>query len=296
MEELQYCPVCKSEKMESWLECKDHFLTGEMFTIVNCIDCGFRFTNPRPEPGNLGTYYQSPEYISHSNSRKGLFNSLYQKIRKYTIRKKYEMISSYTGNTRILDIGCATGEFLAYMKEKGWNTLGIEPDANARKQARDIRGLEVFDEGQLEKLADSSFGVITMWHVLEHVSDLRERMECLCRLLVPGGLLIVAVPNSDSHDAGMYGECWAGFDVPRHLYHFTPATMQRLLSSFGFILVKTVPMKFDAFYVSLLSEKYKHGKMLWLNGFLNGFRSNSRARRDGNYSSLIFIAKKEIRN
>ncbi len=293
MEIIQNCPVCNSERLESWLSCKDHFLTGEMFTIVNCRDCGFRFTNPRPPADHLGKYYQSPEYISHSNSRKGLFNSLYQVVRKYTLWNKYKMITGISTGNRILDIGCATGEFLGYMKKRGWETTGIEPDAQVREQARQSLGPVVFDEPYLEQLPAASFDVITLWHVLEHVAGLQERMKSLNRLLVPGGILIVAVPNSDSHDASIYRDYWAGFDVPRHLYHFSPSSMKKLLDLFGFRLVKTIPMKFDAYYVSLLSEKYRHGKMRWFQGLWNGFIANRRSTADGNFSSLIFVSKKE---
>jgi len=292
MEEIQNCPVCNSQIFDSYLSCGDHFLSGEIFTIVQCHECGFRFVNPRPAEAKLGTYYQSPDYISHSNSRKGFFNNVYQGVRKYTISRKHKMIMSFSPGSRILDIGCATGEFLSYMKSKGWDTLGIEPDGSARKQAIEVNGLKVLDEPYLEQLPDASFDVITLWHVLEHVADLSGRMKSLKRLLAPGGILVIAVPNSDSHDAKFYNNFWAGYDVPRHLSHFSPSSMNRLLVTFGFNFVKTFPMKFDAYYVSLLSEKYRDGKMRWLPGVWNGFRANSKAKKDGNYSSLIYVAKK----
>jgi 2-polyprenyl-3-methyl-5-hydroxy-6-metoxy-1,4-benzoquinol methylase len=294
MDLLTACPVCASQKMETFIVCKDHFLTKEEFTIVKCQDCGLKFTNPRPEKAKLGEYYKSAEYISHSNSRKGIFNSVYQKVRRYTIGEKCRMIQSYASGNKLLDVGCATGEFLAFMKLRNWEVLGIEPDANVRKMAIEYHGLNVQDEDYLAKLTDNSMDVITLWHVLEHVADLGERMKELQRILKPGGILILAVPNAESKDAEIYNIFWAAYDVPRHLYHFSRGSMEKLVSRNNLKLEAIKPMKFDAFYVSMLSEKYLHGKMRWVQGFWNGYCSNRKAGKTGDYSSLIFIARKEI--
>jgi len=257
------------------------------------MDCGLRFTNPRPLSGDLGHYYKSPDYISHSNSRKGFFNGIYHEVRKYTIIRKYRMISRFSGGNSILDIGCATGEFLSYMHSRNWVTLGIEPDQQARDQAREMHGLNVQEESYLDQIPNNSLDVITLWHVLEHVSDLPGRMATLERILKPGGILVVAVPNPDCYDAVLYGEFWAGYDVPRHLYHFSRQSMEKLLIRNKLKLKHIQPMKFDSYYVSMLSEKYKHGKIRWLQGFWNGYCSNWKARSSGNYSSLIYISTKE---
>jgi len=292
MESLKSCPVCQAASFSPVLSCKDHFLSLEVFEIAQCSHCGLRFTNPRPFADELGKYYQSTEYISHSNSKKGLFNSIYQLVRSYTLSRKYKLISQHARGTRILDIGCATGEFLHFMKTKGWETRGIEPDEAARKQAVLNYQLEVDNEKHLQSLDSESFDVITMWHVLEHVSDLQLRMKDLNRLLKPGGLLVIAVPNPDSGDAKTYGPFWAGYDVPRHLYHFTRESMSNLLGQHSFTLRKILPMKWDAFYVSLLSEKYRHGKMRWIPGIWNGFCSNRAAAKNSQYSSLIYLCGK----
>ena len=292
MELVTQCPVCQSDAITPFLECKDHFLSGETFSIVECGNCSFRFTNPRPEADQLGRYYQSPEYISHSNSRKGFFNRIYQAVRKYTLWQKYRLISDASSGKKILDIGCASGEFLRYMQMKGWETAGIEPDRATREKAVQQYKLKIFDETELSIFPEAHFDVITLWHVLEHVSDLNARMQQLSRLLKASGTLIIAVPNAESLDAISYGPFWAGYDVPRHLYHFTADTMKRLLDRYAFQLVRIRPMKFDAFYVSLLSEKYKQGKLRWIPGFWQGLRSNVKASGNGNYSSLIFISRK----
>lgn len=291
MELLKNCPVCGSQAFDPFISGKDYFLTGESFEIVTCRECDFRFTNPRPKAEDLGKYYESSDYISHSDSRKGLFASVYQQVRKYTLRRKLSMISKFQQKGEILDIGCATGQFLHYMKEHGWKATGIEPDEKTRSRAISEYGLEVFPEKQLDVFRKSSFDVITMWHVLEHVSDLGDRMQQLKNLVKPQGTIIIAVPNCDSYDAKKYGEFWAGYDLPRHLYHFAKSDVKLLLEKYGFTIVNILPMKFDAFYVSLLSEKYKSGKMRWLPALWNGFWSNLKAGQKNGYSSLIYVIK-----
>jgi len=291
MEVLKNCPICGLQKFDPFISGKDFFLTGESFSIVKCRDCGFRFTNPRPKAEDLGKYYESSDYISHSDSRKGLFASVYQVVRKYTLSRKLSLISKFQPKGKILDIGCATGQFLNHMDENGWKATGIEPDEKTRSRAISEYGLDVFPEEQLNILDKYSFDVITMWHVLEHVSDLNNRMEQLRNLLKPQGTLLIAVPNCDSFDAKKYGEFWAGYDLPRHLYHFTKSDVKLLLERYGFTIVNILPMKFDAFYVSLLSEKYKSGKMRWLPALWNGFWSNMKSGKKNGHSSLIYIIK-----
>jgi len=291
MELLKNCPICGSEKFDLYISGKDYFLTGESFNIVKCSVCGFRFTNPRPKAEDLGKYYESSEYISHSDSHKGLFASVYQLVRKYTLGRKLAMISRYQEKGEILDIGCATGQFLHFMAEHGWKTTGIEPDEKTRAYAISEYGLQVYPQEQLTVFAKSTFDVITMWHVLEHVSELNGRVEQLKNLLSPLGTLVIAVPNCESYDAKKYKDFWAGYDLPRHLYHFTKPDIKMLFEKHGFTIVNILPMKFDAFYVSLLSEKYKSGKMRWMPALWNGFWSNLKSGGKSGHSSLIYILK-----
>jgi 2-polyprenyl-3-methyl-5-hydroxy-6-metoxy-1,4-benzoquinol methylase len=293
MELISSCVICGSNQFNPYLSCKDSFLSGEIFNIQQCKECGFLFTNPRPLSADLGKYYQSSEYISHSNAKRGIFNQVYQLIRRYTLSKKFHLIKKYAKGNHILDVGCATGEFLNYMKSKGWNTTGVEPDEQVRQIAKETYHLNIYDESQVPIMKDESFDVITLWHVLEHVADLSGRMKDLNRILKPGGILIIAVPNSNSPDADIYKENWAAYDVPRHLYHFSEKSMKMLLDKFSFSNIEVLPMKFDSYYVSLLSEKYIHGKMRWINGFWNGYCSNLKARKNTNHSSLIFVSKRK---
>jgi SAM-dependent methyltransferase len=291
MEELKQCPVCGNEEFSLFLECKDHFLSRETFKIVQCSRCSFTFVNPRPEMDQLQRYYESPEYISHSGTGKGIVNSIYKKVRRHTHHKKFKLVSAYAKGRSILDIGCGSGELLRLFNEKHWRTLGVEPNKYARDFAVSEYGLEVKEENEIAEIPDSSFDVITMWHVLEHVSGLHERMSEIKRMLKTDGVVVIALPNRESFDAEYYKENWAAYDVPRHLYHFTPDTIEKLLERYKFSVVKTLPMKFDSFYVSILSEKYKRGKTNIFNAFLIGLRSNIKAGKKPAFSSQIYIVR-----
>lgn len=293
MEKLNNCPICSSSGCSPFLECKDNTVSRETFQIVSCNSCGFKFTNPRPSGLDLGKYYKSEEYVSHSNSKKGFINSTYQSVRKYTLLKKLQLISKYYKTGNILDIGCGTGEFLNTCKNAKWNTLGIEPDNDARNMGVQNYGLDIRTESELKNLEPESFDIISMWHVLEHVPNLNERVDDLKRLVKPKGIIIIAVPNCNSLDAKIYKEEWAAYDVPRHLYHFTPKDIETLFGKHELKVFRLLPMIFDSFYVSLLSEKIKTHKTHFLRSMWNGLRSNILALKSGKtYSSQIYLIRK----
>jgi 2-polyprenyl-3-methyl-5-hydroxy-6-metoxy-1,4-benzoquinol methylase len=293
MQNLSNCPICSASSFSSFLECKDNTVSRETFQIVQCDSCGFKFTNPRPEEDQLGKYYKSEEYVSHSNTAKGFINSTYQSVRKYTLLKKLQLISKYYKTGRILDIGCGTGEFLNTCKNAKWETIGIEPDDDAREMARKNYGLDVRNEKELNNLTNGSFDIISMWHVLEHVPKLNERVEELKRLIKQNGIIIIAVPNCNSQDAKTYKAEWAAYDLPRHLYHFTPKDIETLFKNHGMKVFRILPMIFDSFYVSMLSEKIKTGNTNIIRSLWNGFRSNVAALKSGKtYSSQIYLIRK----
>ncbi len=300
MEEVKNCAVCGADNFVHLFQCKDYFLSNEIFSISQCKNCGFKFTNLKLSNSELIKYYGSGSYISHSEKPESFIDNIYYKVRKYSLNKKYKLVvsekrkaKSEEGEATILDIGCGTGEFLNLFKANNWNVFGIEPNKAAREHAINKKGLEVFDEAYIDKFSEKQFDVITMWHVLEHVSDLKAQINNIKRVLKDEGLLIIAVPNSDSFDAQLYRQYWAAYDVPRHLYHFTKKSVNELLEKNDFELLKILPMKFDAFYISLLSEKYKTGKSNYISAFFNGLRSNLNAKKENNYSSLTFIFKKK---
>jgi SAM-dependent methyltransferase len=288
---LNNCPICDSHSFSFWRKGLDHNVSGDEFKVVQCDACGCRFTNPRPTEETIGNYYKSENYVSHSGTKKGFINRIYHLVRSRSIVKKEKLISSLTQQKNILDIGCGTGDFLAHCQKKGWNITGVEPDESARALSQKNHGFTIHDVSALQQFEQEKFDVITMWHVLEHVYHLKEDVRHFYHLLKPGGHLIIAVPNCSSHDADYYQEHWAALDLPIHLYHFRPSDIQKLSEMHGFDLVKILPMKYDAYYISMLSEKYKGGNML--KGFWRGFISNLKAKKIANtFSSQIYILKK----
>lgn len=292
MNKISKCPICNNSEFNKFLDTQDYFLSNEKFTIEQCSACGFKLTNPRPVIDDLGKYYDSNEYISHSNADKGLVNKIYQAIRSFALKGKEKLIIQYTKSGQILDIGCGTGEFLNTMQQLDFFATGIEPNDVARNQAKKNFGLAVYDETEITDLPKRRFDVITMWHVLEHVYNLDERISQIKELIADNGVLIVALPNPSSWDAKHYKKYWAAYDCPRHLYHFDQQAVKKLFSNYEFEIVKQRPMYFDSFYVSMLSEKYKGSSLQFLKGVIKGFISNiSAIFRHGNYSSIIYVLK-----
>lgn len=266
-----------------------------MFSIVVCDNCGFVYTKDAPAQDQIGKYYQSAAYISHTDNKEGLLNTLYQVVRKRALQSKRKLITGFMGTEqrRVLDYGCGTGAFLTEMQSSGWTVQGVEPDPGAREKASSVSGLTIAEPAQLSAFTAESFDVITLWHVLEHIHDLHATLDHFTRILTDDGLLVVAVPNHKSYDAIHYGAHWAAYDVPRHLYHFDPASMQRLMQLHGFKIIDIKPMWFDAFYVSLLSEQYRSGSAKPLQAFFNGIVSNIQALfNNGVCSSQIYVIRK----
>jgi 2-polyprenyl-3-methyl-5-hydroxy-6-metoxy-1,4-benzoquinol methylase len=292
MKNIDNCPVCNSIKSTNSLVCKDYTVSQENFSIVVCESCGFKFTNPRPDDSVLGNYYKSEDYISHSDTKKGLISQLYHIVRNYTLNKKVALLNKHVSRGTILDYGCGTGMFLKACSVDGWKCFGMEPDSDAIKVAKE-KGLTVFQNKSSFNTIGTKFDAITLWHVLEHVTDLDETLTFFNENLNSSGVLVIAVPNNKSYDAQYYKEFWAAYDVPRHLYHFHKDTLEKLLSNYGFKLVEIKPMKFDSFYVSMLSEKYKTGTINYFTAFKNGLTSNLKARSAADYSSVIYVFKKK---
>jgi 2-polyprenyl-3-methyl-5-hydroxy-6-metoxy-1,4-benzoquinol methylase len=294
-ENMANCPVCNSNKTRFVLKVKDHSVSGEIFEIFECPQCGLRLTRGAPPDDKIGRYYQSEDYISHSNTRKGIVNNLYHWVRNHTLASKYHLVKRATGlkHGLHLDIGAGTGAFVQYMDLHGWKSEGIEPDENARARALADHGTKLLPATEFYRFPAEIFDAISLWHVLEHVHDLYPYLNQIKNLLKPTGLVFIAVPNYTSYDAVKYGANWAAYDVPRHLYHFSPASMKWLLKAAGFQLKEMVPMWYDSFYISLLSEKYAGGSGSLLKGFFSGAFSNMKAIGDKEKcSSLIYVVGK----
>lgn len=286
------CPACGSHQTRHVLDAKDHTVSGERFPIHECEACKLRFTYPVPDAAHIGRYYQSEDYISHTDTHAGLINKLYHTIRKIALVQKRKWIlraiGIRTGN--ILDIGCGTGHFLHEMKKAGWRVTGLEPDERARALALSRSQITALPPEELFRLPSGSFDAITLWHVMEHVHELHPYLSEIKRLLHPKGKLFIAVPNYASKDQQFFGPDWAAYDVPRHLYHFSAPAMKKLTESHGLRLCNLKAMPFDGFYISLLSEKYKYGVNHYIGGTITGLKSWFHGRQNpSEASSILYI-------
>ena len=289
------CPSCKSNGIAPVLEAEDFTVSHEVFSIWECRECTLRFTQKVPDATEIGRYYQSTNYISHTDSRKGIINRLYHLVRNHTLRSKRKLITEFSAkhSGRLLDIGAGTGAFVDTMLKAGWQVTGLEPDATARQNALHNYGIDLQIPEILFTLEPETFEVITLWHVLEHVHELERYLQRFHSLLKKEGVLVVAVPNYTSFDAKFYGSYWAAYDVPRHLYHFSPDSMDRLMQQFGFQVKACRPMWYDSFYVSMLSEKYLNRNTPVIHALWRGLQSNWKAVSDTRRcSSVIYLIQK----
>jgi 2-polyprenyl-3-methyl-5-hydroxy-6-metoxy-1,4-benzoquinol methylase len=290
-----HCPICGSASLQPVLSARDHTVSGEDFQLLQCAGCTLRFTQDVPDAASISPYYKSENYISHTNTSKGLINGLYQFVRKRTLKRKRRLIENLTGihKGNLLDVGSGTGAFVQEMNQQGWQVTGLEPDADARKVAKEVNAATLTDISAFYQLETGVYDAITMWHVLEHVHELQGYIAHLKNLLKENGRLFIAVPNYTSKDADIYQAHWAAYDVPRHLYHFSPQSVQVLMEKHGLKIYKHLPMWYDSFYISMLSSKYKNGKTNLLSSFFNGLRSNIKAMGDvKKCSSVIYVIGK----
>ncbi len=297
LETLTQCPVCGHSHFSPVLKPKDHTVSQKTFQIVGCAKCGFLFTNPRPSASDIGQYYESTEYISHHDEAKDLMSVVYNKVRNYTTQQKIKLLNQATVQKgHLLDVGCGTGFFLSKAKEAGWQVSGTEPDTQARTSAQGRVGENVYENISDTVFSALRFNAITMWHVLEHVHTLSETLDWLYDHLAPEGKLFIAVPNPESDDARQFGENWAAYDVPRHLYHFSKNALENLAKAHHFKVDQILPMWFDAYYVSMLSTRYQQGKTNLPASIWQGTVSNWKGRKSSderyNTSSLIYVLSK----
>lgn len=265
---------------------KDYSVTQEDFVLLTSPENDLLITKPKPTDESLGRYYQSDDYISHTSTKRSFFEKMYHIVRSYAVKQKVRLIEQFQTTGNLLDIGAGTGDFLFSAKENGWNTVGVEPNETARKLSRNKNLTILSDTSSVES---EKFDVITMWHVLEHVPDYNLQIIELKRLLKKSGTIVIAVPNYKSFDAIYYQEFWAAYDVPRHLWHFSQQGIVRIFEQHDLSVKKIKPMLFDSFYVSLLSERYKTGRTNYINAIWIGLKSNLKARKTSEYSSLIYI-------
>ncbi len=276
------------ENTKHFLSVKDFSVSQETFELLYSEELDMLITHPQPSLEKLPSYYESVDYISHTDGNRSIFEKMYQFVKGIALKNKLKLINSQSQKGRILDIGAGVGDFLSVAKKEGWETIGVEPSEKAKTIAK-TKGVKFVEN--LSELESNSFDVITMWHVLEHVPDLEKQIQELKRLVKPTGTVIIAVPNFKSFDAKHYDKYWAAYDVPIHLWHFSKTAIQKLFARENLELIKVIPMKFDSFYVSLLSEKYKTGKMNFIKAFYIGLKSNWKGNQNSEYSSHIYLLK-----
>jgi len=293
--QIDTCPVCGSKNVTKAFSCTDYYATNEAFGLGKCSSCGFLFTQDFPSGDSIDRYYDTKDYVSHSNTKKGIVNKLYHIVRNRMMNKKAAIVEAHTRTSSrwLLDIGCGTGYFLSHMSKRGWSVKGIEKNKEAREFTHRNFGIISNAPEKMNDFEEFTFGVITLWHSLEHLEKLNETLSKINKLLVENGTVIIAVPNAASADAAYYKEQWAAYDVPRHLWHFTPDTMNIIANKNGFGIEKMYPMPFDAFYVSMLSEKYKKNSLAFIKGILIGIKCYLKASNNVKLSSsVIYVLRK----
>ena len=283
--------MMKKNKSKLLYKVRDHLVSQESFDIYWDEKEQFGWTDFK-NTSDLSAYYQAEEYYSHQEQPKTFIQKIYSFTRGLMFHYKHNITSPFLfKGASILDIGSGTGDFLSFMNSKGYEVTGVEnnPKAILISQKNDIKIHE-----NISKLSDNSFDLITLWHVLEHLPDPEETFKNTFNLLNKSGHLIVAVPNIYSLDKDYYCENWAGFDVPRHLWHFSTPFLINFASKYNFELIRTKPLLLDALYISFLSEKQKGSRFSFLRGMVKGVYFNLRALRSKRYSSLVFVFKKQV--
>ncbi|MEW6442566.1 MAG: class I SAM-dependent methyltransferase [bacterium] len=238
------CNICSSCSQTRLTRCRDQvFGHSEEFQLVRCNDCELVYLSPRPEKNEMGKYYP-PGYQQE-------IRKLIDRLRGDPIlRRGLEMLARRRlpprkPPGRVLEVGCSFGDYLGYLRRNGWDVEGIELDPDASRYAReaDLAVHEGDAERILPTLPSGRFDVVALWHLIEHLYDPLAALQEIGRVLKPGGLLLMELPNFASLLAGRLGQAWFPLEVPRHLYHFTPVTISRLLSRAGFagVSVRSLP-------------------------------------------------------
>lgn len=295
---VEFCPICNNDKFSKYLKVKDYSCSNETYQLEKCDKCKFVFTQNFPDSENIAKYYKFEDYISHSDSGKGIVNIIYHKARKIALKSKANLVersSLVSENGRLLDIGAGTGYFVDAMNQRGWYCTGLEKSEDARNTAKRLFNIDLLNSDEINNLDQNSYDIITLWHVLEHIENLNETLKKIKSLLKINGVLVIAVPNISSYDAEYYKQYWAAYDVPRHLWHFEPKTLALLAAKHKLEVAEIKPMNFDGFYISMLSEKYEKSAIPFVSGILKGslfFARNLFTRKNLRSSSLIYILKK----
>lgn len=247
MEIIHHCKLCGSTKHKLIYEAEDHF-TQEQFSLIRCTNCSLIFTNPRPSQKELKRYYP-PSYYGDLGKR---FHPVIENVVDLFRKRLGNKIDSYFPNRgRILEVGSGRGTLLYEMAEKGWTAMGTEYSENLAEEVKNAIGVRVYPTPELKDCGfpDNYFDVVLCYHVLEHLPDPIDTLGEIHRIIQPNGLLVAAVPNIGGFTARLTNNRWFGIDVPRHLFHFTPKTLDRALTQNGFEIISrsTLSIEQDIF-------------------------------------------------
>lgn len=273
------------------LQASDHLVSGESFSI-HWDSIRHRAFTDVEHLDTIGAYYKSSDYISHRPKPYSNISLLYAWARGFMLKYKYALLKKHLKQkSSLLDIGCGTGAFMDFMKKKGFEVLGVESNKKARNICIENK-LQVY--ATEEGLVSNSFDMISLWHVLEHLPEPEEKLVAYRDSLKPGGLLVIAVPNFESHDRIHYQQDWAALDVPRHLWHFTPKGLIKSADESGFDLITKRALGLDVFYICYLSEKFRGESLAFLRGMLKGLLFSLKSLFTGKHSSLVFVFRKRL--
>lgn len=286
------CPICTSSQSKFYLESYHWRGTHETFKIHECNDCGHLYTKDAPLENEIGKYYDSENYISHNDDDSSLFNRVYSGVKKYMLAKKYFWINRFVPRGTIVDYGAGTGAFVKYIQDRGREAIGFELAQQGRKTAKEVYDIDLKEPHQFEALEDNSISAVSMWHVLEHLYHPEKFIQTCSNKISNNGILIIAVPNPLSLDSKIYKEHWAAFDLPIHISHFKPEVIKKMVEKHAFKLIQTKSLPIDPFYISLISNQNKFGKMKPLLAAITGLRSNLHGIATKNFSSMVYVFRK----
>jgi len=297
MTEKMVCLVCGEPDFTDLFVARDTLVSGESFVIRKCTACGFMFTADPPAENEIGRYYTSDDYISHSDKKRNLTEYFYHLARSFMLGRKRRLVTLATQRKTgtLLDIGSGTGYFASFMQNKGWTVSGTELNDQARNTSVSRFGIKVFPPSEIILFKDRSADCITFWHVLEHLYDPEMWLREVKRTLKDDGRCIIAVPNPASADAIWFGDGWAALDVPRHLWHFTPPALIRFIEANGFKCHEIMALPLDVFYISILSYRNRLHRFPLLRGLLTGtYLAAGNLMRKTRASSLVFVISKKL--
>ena len=249
------CIICENNESVDYLQLTDRLsILPTNYHLVQC-QCSFVYLNPRPKIDNISSYYPSEKYDPHYMSNKSIWIKFYHFVQFFTLRWKYSKIPDIHRSRNLLDIGAGQGEFASFMSKRGWNVVIQDAnidiiDKNIPHDYNFVKDLQQINESE-------SFNVITLWHSLEHIHNIKDLYSQINRLLAPEGVLLIAVPNLQAPEKKSFGVKWAAYDAPRHLYHFHPDSIKRLCMKYDFKIVRKFSLFQDSPYNILLSISNK---------------------------------------